>query len=357
MNPDQPPPRLPWQELVDNKALTLIEHLAATMDWVKNHGDSDPTFFRDMAADQFKWLRELYERELPLAKLLDESDLVLELEGPAVKLAHPRISLVTKTFERVQKQVNSVAKTIAGLPAEKKRFRLAHNMELGFSELARNSGLRFGFTIPDPPPPRDSLLGENDPVFVAVRDAVRAIREFSVSVGEVEGQGENAIAEHAKDVFGDPRLRDAALVAVKELAPTQRGGVKSVRVGGRGVEIPNARPMTFATRKSLVHLMASPVRGGKAFEVRGEIREMDLDARRFDLRGITEGQQNDLRCVYGKDIEETVAKTWLGRPAFVEGKIERDQNGKPRLLQITKMKISGLPDSEQSEFDFPDIHQ
>ena len=81
---------------------------------------------------------------------------------------------------------------------------------------------------------------------------------------------------------------------------------------------------------------------------------MDLDARRFDLRGITEGQQNDLRCVYGKEVAESLAKTWLGRPAFVEGKIERDQNGKPRLLQITKMKISGLLDSEQSEFDFPD---
>jgi hypothetical protein len=342
----------PWQQLVDRKATELIEHLAATYAWVKEHGNSDPEFFRDMAADQLGWLRELYLSELPLAKMLDESDLVLELEGPALRLAHPKISLVTRTFSHVQKQVNSVAKTIAGQPPSQKRFRLSQDMELGFTELARNTGLRFGFTIPDPPSPGESLLGEHDPMFMAVRDAVRAIREFSVSVGEVEGQGESAIAEHAKDVFQDPRLRDAALVAVKELAPTQRGGVASVRVGGRGVEIPSVCPMTVSTRKSLAHLMATPVRGGKEFQARGEIREMDLDAKRFDLRGIAEGQQNDLRCVYGKDISEPVAKTWLGRPALVEGKIERDQNGKPRLLQIVKMKISGLPDSEQSEFEF-----
>lgn len=341
-----------WQQLVDRKASDLIEHLAATYAWVKEHGNSDPVFFRDIAADQFEWLRELYLNELPLAKMLDESDLVLELEGPALRLAHPRISLVTKTFSHVQKQVSSVAKSIAGHPPSQKRFRLSQDMELGFTELTRNTGLRFGFTIPDPPAPSDSLLGENDPMFMAVRDAVRAIREFSVSVGEVESQGENAIAEHAKDVFQDPRLRDAALVAVKELAPSQRGGVVSVRVGGRGVEIPSVRPMTVSTRRSLAHLMATPVRGGKEFQARGEIREMDLDAKRFDLRGITEGQQNDLRCVYGKEIPEPVAKMWLGRPAFVEGKIERDQNGKPRLLQITKMKVSGLPDSEQSEFEF-----
>ncbi len=344
--------KLPWQQLVDRKARALIEQIAAAHEWVRVHGGGDPAFFEDMTADQFQWLRELYETELPLAKMLDESDLVLELEGPALKLAHPRISLVTRTFQHVQKQVNSVAKTMVGHPPNKKRFRLSQDMELGFCELARNQGLRFGFSIPDPPPSTDSILGENDPTFMAVRDAVCAIRQFSVSVGEVEGQGENAIAEHAREVFQDPRLRDAALVAVKELAPRQRDGVATVRVGGKGIEVPNVRPMTIATRKSLAHLMIAPVRGGKDFQARGEIREMDLDARRFDLRGITEGQQSDLRCVYGKDIAEPVAKTWLGRPALVEGKIERDQNGKPRLLQITKMKVSGLPDSEQSEFEF-----
>ena len=344
--------KLPWQQLVDRKARDLIEQIVSAHEWVKTHGNADPSFFEDMTADQFNWLRELYEIELPLAKILDESDLVLELEGPALRLAHPRISLVAKTFSHVQKQVTNVAKTIARHPPSQKRFRLSEGMELGFSELARNTGLRFGFTIPNPPSTSDSLLGLNDPTFMAVRDAVRAIRNFSASVAEVEGQGENAIAEHAREVFQDPRLRDAALVAVKELAPTQRGGVATVTVSGRGMLSQSVRPMTQTTRKSLAHLMVAPVRDGKEFQVKGEIREMDLDARRFDLRGITDGQQSDIRCVYGREVAEPIAKMWLGRPALVVGKIERDQNGKPRLLQITKMTVSGLSGDTQSEFKF-----
>ena len=76
-----PADNLPWQQLVDRKARELIEQVAATYDWVKVHGNSDPAFFHDMAADQFQWLRELYQHELPLAKMLDESDLTVELLG------------------------------------------------------------------------------------------------------------------------------------------------------------------------------------------------------------------------------------------------------------------------------------
>ena len=85
---------------------------------------------------------------------------------------------------------------------------------------------------------------------------------------------------------------------------------------------------------------------------KGVVREIDLDSRRFDLRGINEGQLNDLRCVYGKEAIEDDAKNWLGHRLVVEGRIERDHNGKPRLLQIRKLEDVDASGLRQSIFEF-----
>ena len=162
------------------------------------------------------------------------------------------------------------------------------------------------------------------------------------------------MAEHARETLEDPRLRDAALVAVKDLSPARQAGIATVKVTGRGVERHEIKPMTIETRRALTHLVSSPVRSRETVAFRGTVREIDLDSKRFDLRGITEGQQNDLRCVYGKEAAEEDAKRWLGQSIKVEGRIERDHNGKPRLLQIKKMEVVGASDLTQRVFEFPE---
>lgn len=342
-----------WKQLLDRKARSLHEQIAATFHWVQQNAPTDEQLFESMAQQQYDWLRELYEDELPLAKLLDEADLTLELEGPATRVAHPRVSVVTRTFKCVQERVASVAKTISGpRTATKKRFKLPAEMELGFISVARGPGLRFGFTIPDPPAATESILGADDPTYQAVRRAVFAIRDLSISVAEVEGEAE--VAEHVRQTFEDPRLRDAALVAVKDLAPTRQAGLTTVRVNGRGVVRHEPRPMTLDTRRALAHLVVSPVRSRENYAVKGTVREIDLDSRRFDLRNIMDGEQNDLRCVYGKNATEEQAKLWLGQSLRVEGKVERDHNGRPRLLQIKKMEVVGVSGWQQTVFEFPE---
>ena len=346
-----------WQRLVDEKARELHEQIAAAYLWVKEQGHGDEELFKNMTGQQYDWLRNLYEQELPLAKLLDEADLTLELDGPALQMAHPRVSVVTRTFIRVQERVLSVARTISGFPESggKRRFRLPHDMELGFISVARGSGLRFGFTIPDPPSAVDSLLGVNDPTYQAVTRAVYAIRDLSISMADiVDTEDEVEVAEQARVTLDDPRLRDAALVAVKELSPIRHAGIETVKVAGRGVERHEIKPMTIGTRRALTHLVSSPVRSQETMVFRGTVREIDLDSKRFDLRGITEGQQNDLRCVYGRQASEDDAKHWLGQSLRVEGRIERDHNGKARLLQIRKMEIINPHGPRQAFFEFPE---
>ena len=127
-----PADNLPWQQLVDRKARDLIEQIAAAHEWVKVHGNADPAFFEDMAADQFQWLRELYTNELPLAKMLDESDLTVELRGPATQIAHPKLNIVTSTFAKVRKNVAQVTKAVAGVrdPQSGEPFHMPEEMEL-----------------------------------------------------------------------------------------------------------------------------------------------------------------------------------------------------------------------------------
>jgi hypothetical protein len=80
--------------------------------------------------------------------------------------------------------------------------------------------------------------------------------------------------------------------------------------------------------------LTSPTQG--AFV--GQIREFDLDARRFHLRGVREC--GTLRCIIPPDYyyHESDFKTALGEFARVTGRYETDKNGKPRLLIVSSFE-------------------
>lgn len=353
--PDQPPPQLPWQELVDSKALTLIEHLAATMDWVKGHGNADPVFFRDMAADQFKWLRELYEHELPLAKMLDEADLTVELLGPDAKIAHPRLNVVASTFAAVRKNVAQVTKAVAGVrdpQHDDKPFHMPQEMELGFSSLVHNGTVRFGFTLPHPD---ESLFRADDPLLQAVTSAVSAIKTVSFSLSDFENE-EQAEAK-VKEAISDPKLRDSALIAIRELAPSGRkAGIKGVAISGSGVRPAEVKPLTRESRIAARHILAAPVKEREVITITGTVRETDLDDKRFEVRGIEAGNITDLRCIYGPKVTDKAASRWLNQRVEVRGRVERDSKGRARLMKVSHLKLVDASEDSphQKEFDFPD---
>lgn len=344
-----------WRTLLDEKAESLHEQIAAAYLWVQENKPGDRDLFRSMCVRQFEWLRELYENELQLAKLLDESDLTLELIGPTVAIAHPRISVVTKTFHDVQKTVRTVAKAVIrhrDQPAGR-RFQIPKDMELGLTALSRNAGLRFGFSIPEPPS-RESgnLLGSEDPAFVAVSKAVEAIRDMTLSVAEADSQtDEEDISQRANSTMPDPRVRDAALIAVRELSPTKQSQVAEVRIGGREVENQHQRPITPNTRRTLNRLLSHPVKSKELHIFEGTVREMDLDSKRFDLRGISEEGIADLRCAYGR-VSDKQAELWLNKKLRVTGRIDRDVSGRPRLMQVRELDFLDAPPNAQTHFEF-----
>jgi hypothetical protein len=70
----------------------------------------------------------------------------------------------------------------------------------------------------------------------------------------------------------------------------------------------------------------------------GEVREMDLDARRFELRHIENLRTNELRCVY-RQISDGEAAQWLNKHVEVTGTILRGGNGISKLLAVDSVVI------------------
>lgn len=345
-----------WKTLLDRKALGLHQQIVATHVWAEKNAKGDPELIENLTRDLYGWLRDLYEHELQLAKILDEADLSLELLGPATQTPHPPISLVSGVFKKVQNRVNSVTKSIAGISertvgGKKRRFHLPNELELGFAALTLNSAMRFGFTLPEPP--TDGLFKDQDPIFLAVNKAVESIQVASLAFAEEDD--EDAVQQRLSEEIDDPKLRDSTLLAVKDFSPSSSKQVMEVRIAGKGLSVGKVRPMTYATRRALNHILRSPVKETEIITLEGDVREIDLDERRFELRQISHGEINDLRCIYGKEALDESARQWLGDRLKVSGRVQRDASGRPRLMKVKHLETAGRKaGAKQTTFDFVD---
>lgn len=327
-----------WNDVLNHKARILYAQIAEIQNGVSEQG-GDEHLIDELCEPYYELLKSMYAEDYPLAKAVEESDLVISLEGPAISRDNPRISIVTGVMGKVKTHVTRLAKALAhlterGVPAE---------VDLGLSAFAKGS-LVLGFTLPTAAEITEAqrrdqpLLAElvaEQRVFQAARDAIRTLGIVTQHV--TEGRG----LDELREIIPDPKVRDTALAAVKELAPTTRSGIQTVRISGREMRnLGVSRPLTPTIRESVGKKLERPVSATSTAEtlvpitIVGDIREMDLDTHRFDLRHIENMEVNDLRCSY-LDATDEEATRWLGKTARVAGIVERDASGKPQLLELT----------------------
>ncbi len=84
--------------------------------------------------------------------------------------------------------------------------------------------------------------------------------------------------------------------------------------------------------------MEHPVVSEEKVNFHGQVREIDLDAKRLELRHIENNELNEVRCIY-KDYSDNTAAKWLNKYVAVVGIVERDANGKARLMEIESIEI------------------
>ncbi len=315
-----------WTNEVHDKARLLHDQIAA-LSVKAAEADDDGALRRLLCAPYYTLLDRLFTEELPWARAMDDSDIVVRMRGPAADEAAPRVKLIADAFDEVRKQVQGIAKAIAGVSSAKA---LPDDLDLGLSGFARGSvvmGLRVRAGASDA---ATSLLGDDDLLLQATRAAVQRLGEVTRYVNE------DGIAAEFAARFDDPGVRDAVLVAAARLAPTGRNGIDQVELTTPGAEGPAGAPLTPVSRTILRQAIARPVRRADHGRYSGTVRELDLDLMRFELRrmpGVA-----SLRCAYA-DIPEDRARALLNATVEVAGLVEFDAKGQPRLLQVEAVEI------------------
>jgi len=279
-------------------------------------------------------LEKLYSEDLPLARLLDGSDIMLHAEGPSTSDSSPTLHAVNWLCQTAEKQLKSLAKATFDLSNDS-AAKLANQLDLRLTGFAPGS-IYVGFRLE--PPSAQLFDGEMDPVFTQIKDVITRLSEIP---GFVDDESINASINEA---LPDAAIRDAMLTAALHLAPTGKLGIHTLELSSPQTMQPStelSQRERVVIREALKRpILLSSTMGTFA----GEIREIDLDARRFHLRNVREC--GTLRCILPPEyFHEAEFKTTLGVFAKVTGRYETDSNGRPRLLIVSSFER--LPQPEQ----------
>lgn len=324
-----------WKQVLDEKVSFLLNQISN----IKNElagSDFDENIIEEMCQPYTEMLQEIFQEEYPLLNAISNSDLVVRIEGIGVEKDSPRLSLISAYFGKVRKQVTNIAKALAHL--EEGGRKLPKQFDLTLSAFAKGS-LVLGFSLPTVQDIEEdnegqiTLFGENDPLYVAAREAMKTLGVVSHFVAN------DASKEEIAAVIPDAKVRDIALAAVNDLSPSGRQGISKVSLAGKEIGDFEQTPLTQKTKEIVKKVLDHPIISEEIATFHGQVREIDLDAKRLELRHIENNTLNEVRCIY-KNYSDNDAKEWLNEYVKVVGKVERDSNGNARLMEIDEIKIN-----------------
>lgn len=274
-------------------------------------------------------LSEMYSESLPLARLLDTSDLILHAEGPAARhhaAGTGAVAWLCGEAERRIRQLGMAALKLTGNTAQAAE----QDLRVLLNGLAPGS-LYLGFSVDSATRMASSqetlnLSDGSHSELDTIRDAVRMLPQVQQFVGD------ESVDKEITEAIEDPQVRDAMLMAAYHLSPTGRRGIHTVEISAPRS---NEKPGIFTNRERVVlreSALRSPLMGNtKRGSFVGVLREIDLDARRFHLRDVPD--VGSVRCVLGELSAETARKL-IGHGVKVTGDYESDASGRPRLIRV-----------------------
>lgn len=302
-----------WVDQVHGRAGVLLDQLSA---W-KEAESLTKVDISSATSRLRKMIEDIYAEEMPLARILDNSDLVLHAEGPSTATASPGLHAFNWICASAEKQIRTLARSIFDLSDVDSNI-LSKKLDLRFSGFAPGS-IYAGFSLSEIEP----IMGSDEPEAV-YHTLKNAIRKLPVIPEFISGE---RVEAGIFEVLPDPALRDASLEAVFKLSPTGRAGIHTIDISS-----PETRRNALTTKERVVlrEALLKPMSRQKKFgKFSGEVRGVDLDSGRFQLKGI-EGI-GALRCVM-PEVTGELGKRILGSHVLVEGEYECDQNGRPRLM-------------------------
>lgn len=321
-----------WVDQLHARASIVHGQISAWMSAMQSAPNSGvtPEQMRDALRPFYDVLSKLYSEDLPIAQVRDASDIVIHAEGPAAIGSSMQLRAVNWLSAKVKQQLILLAE--AALPANGDAHAIAKKVQWNVTGVAPGS-IFMGFAVDRPP----SRAGFEESDQAALDSIVKAAQSVPI-VPQFMDQG---YVDHGlTEALTDPAIRDAAMFAAMRLSPTDASGLVTVEVtsstGEYGV-------LGQRERIILKDSLRSPLFGKRLNgSFVGEVREIDLDAGRFQLRNID--HVGSLRCA--ADFSQDDGRLWLGKTVKVTGVYETDKSGRPRLMRAEQIEPSAPKQSE-----------
>lgn len=257
----------------------------------------------------------LYRDELPLARILDSSDLVIHAEGAAIKKEILKLRALNALTENANNSlVNLVANSFKHVEPKLAKKQLSIDVT-GMAPGSLFIGTKIRLKdAPDLFEDEDQSLVENS--LSALYQAISFIKD-------------DAIDPEITDAIADPAMRDSTMIAALGLSPSGKQGISQI-----GIFSPSktqTQVLTSADRK----ILRESIRKGigtrtKEIKLQGEVREINLDTYRFVVK-----TKEDIvvRCLLSS-LNKGLAQQLIGKQVVVRGHGEFDKNNNPRLVTV-----------------------
>lgn len=265
---------------------------------------------------------EIAEQHFPLARVLDNSDLVLHAEGPGAASSMPWLSALNWVTSTAESNIRRLAVAFFDMKGANGKS-LAKHIDPRLTGIAPGS-LWIGV----------KLDGANEPIMGLPADSGPTLAdELHQLPGLIRFIDDEGMRPGVEEAAPDPAMRDISLGALLRFAPTGRRGIHTLELVSRSE---GAASLGQRERVVLKEVLDKPsMRASREGSFIGEIREADLDKTRIHLRGV-EGI-GTLRCIVA-ELSAEKARALLGKRVRAVGSYQTDRSGKPRLMFVERFE-------------------
>lgn len=289
----------------------LIEQYSSGMALCKFPADEACAIFESLQEQ----LADLYNNELPLAEIMDLSDLVVHAEGASIKKDVFKLKALNALTETTN---DSLLNLVANSFRHTEPKLVKKQLSVDITGLAPGSiFIGTKIRIKDTP----ALFEDEDKSLI--EDSLNALYQTISFIKEDE------IDAQITEAISDPAIRDSTMIAALGLAPSGKQGISKVEIISPNKK--SVHVLTPANRK----ILRNSIRKGlttRSTQTRleGEVREINLDTYRFVIKT---NDQFVVRCLLSS-LNKDLAQRLIGKQIVVRGNCEYDRNNNPRLLTI-----------------------